>query len=429
MSTNLLEMTDFYKHTHSRMYPKGTTHVHSYIESRGSTLPSGKILFFGLQAFISDNLGMCSRLNPTYMEHVCAEAFNADYFDPSRWVRLNHEMDTRLPIKICAVQEGNLYEPGTALVTIENTHPDFYWLPQFLETMLLRAVWYGSTVATISMEAKLIIDSYCKKQGTSVTPFHLLDFGARGVSSHESAGIGGAAHLINFMGTDNIEGLIFARQHYKACAAGFSAMATEHSIMTAYGQEGEMDIVKKLLELRKDVANPLSIVIDSYDEDAFLVKLEKIPNLSELNIVIRPDSGDPVTELPKMLAWAHKHGCKVLWSDGISLEALPKICQAVVDANLPLDKVMFGMGGKLLQDVTRDTLKFAQKASAISINGGWRPIHKNPKKDPSKASRPGRFLGGELELVYEDDRLIRKMDFDQIKRNAEISRKCLELGK
>lgn len=418
-------MTDYYKHTHWNQYPDGLEHVYSYIESRGSTLPSGKILFYGLQGFLKNYLSgnffdVHDELScQTTLSRIGAPLFNTSGF---RYIKENYM--GRLPLEIKAVEEGCLYNPGDVLVTIENTDPKLAWLTQWIETMLLRAVWYPTTVATISFEAKVIIDSYCRQQNMCVNQFHLLDFGARGVSSSESAQIGGSAHLVNFDGTDTIEGGIYAEQAYNSKFIGTSAIASEHSVMTMYREDGEEEIFDKLINLAHRRHSPVSIVIDSYDEYKALKKLGPMIKNTGVPIVVRPDSGDPLIHLPAIMEWAQAYdNVKVLWGDGISLEALPGICQAIVDKDLPMNKVMFGMGGKLLQGCTRDTLKFAMKASAIKYSkqisdGHWQPIGKNPKNDPSKASKQGTFSDPRLRTVFLDGNLTRKIDFHQIRENA-----------
>ena len=126
-------------------------------------------------------------------------------------------------------------------MTIENTDEHFPWLTNFLETLLFESVWYGTTVATQDYHIKQCIDKYAQMTGERVNPFHLNDFGFRGVSSKESAGIGGSAHLVNFMGTDTLEGIRYAMHYYGADVCGYSVVASEHSVVCMYGKMQEVD--------------------------------------------------------------------------------------------------------------------------------------------------------------------------------------------
>ena len=144
------------------------------------------------------------------------------------------------------------------------------WLTTFIETALLRAVWYPTTVATLSRKAKLIIQAGLEKSSDDPAgqlPFKLHDFGARGVSSGESAGLGGMAHLVNFMGTDTMEALLAARRYYGAEMAGFSIPAAEHSTMTSWGRARERQAYEMMLDRFEGEGRLVAVVSDSYDLD------------------------------------------------------------------------------------------------------------------------------------------------------------------
>src|SRR5947209_19110316 len=168
-----------------------------------------------------------------------------------------------LPVSNKAVEEGTVMPLQNVLVTIENTDPEFPWLPNYLETLLLK-VWYSTTVATLSREIKKIIHGFLERTGDpSLLPFKLHDFGYRGVSSEETAAIGGAAHLLNFQGTDTVAGILLLQDHYRADMPGFSVPASEHSTITAWGKEHEVDAYRNMLTAYPD--GIVACVSDSYN--------------------------------------------------------------------------------------------------------------------------------------------------------------------
>jgi nicotinamide phosphoribosyltransferase len=234
LSHNICLNTDSYKVGMDLMYPEGTTKVYSYIEARGGIYD--QTVFFGLQAFIKEYL-----VNPITQEDIdiADEILTAhgEPFNRARWQYILDNHNGYLPIVIKAVPEGTVVPVKQVLATIENTDPECFWLTTWVETALLRAIWYPTTVATQSWEIRQLINGFLERTGDpALIDFKLHDFGARGVSSLESASIGGAAHLVNFMGTDTISGLLFAREYYNAGVAGYSIPASEHSIATSFGR-------------------------------------------------------------------------------------------------------------------------------------------------------------------------------------------------
>ena len=265
MFTNLILNTDSYKASHFLQYPAETEVVSSYIESRGGQFP--QTLFFGLQAFIKEYL-----LKPVTTADIDeAEALFAAHGVPffrEGWEQIVQQHGGFLPIEIQALPEGMIVPTGNALVQIRNTDPQAFWLTSYLETALLRAVWYPTTIATLSWQVKQCIrqslETTCDNPANEL-PFKLHDFGARGVSSHESATLGGMAHLVNFMGGDTVVALLAARKYYGADMAGFSIPAAEHSTITAWGREGEADAYANMLQQFGQAGKLLAVVSDSYD--------------------------------------------------------------------------------------------------------------------------------------------------------------------
>jgi nicotinamide phosphoribosyltransferase len=318
-----------------------------------------------------------------------------------------------LPVVIKAVPEGTVVPVKNVLVTIVNTDPACWWLPSFLETALVRAVWYPTTVATNSHFCKQIILGALKTSSDDLSQisFKLHDFGGRGVSSHESAAIGGAAHLVNFMGTDTIEGILAARTYYSAPMAGFSIPAAEHSTMTSWGKDNEVEAYRNMLKLFAKPGSIVAVVSDSYDimnaaSNIWGGILKEDVIKSGATIVVRPDSGNPLTvpvDVVRVLAekfgyTINSKGYKVLPScvrviqgDGITPETLPQILDNLLAAGFAADNIAFGMGGGLLQQLNRDTQRFAMKCSAVCVNGAWRDVYKDPVTDHGKISKRGQL--------------------------------------
>ena len=407
LAKNLILNTDSYKVSMFKQYPAGTTGVYSYIESRGGRYD--RTVFFGLQAFIKEYL-----LNPLTQSDIdIAEeilTLHGEPFNRAGWQHILDKHQGFLPIVIRAVPEGTIVPVKNVLATIENTDPECYWLTTWLETALLRAVWYGTTVATQSKFIKNIIADYLEKSGdpTSIG-FKLHDFGARGVSSMESSGIGGAAHLVNFMGTDNITSILYAREYYNAGVSGFSIPAAEHSTITSWGRADEVKAYSNMVAQFGKPGALLAVVSDSYDIyeacRMWSTELKQQVIDSGATVVIRPDSGDPVEVLPKMMRilgegfgyTTNSKGYKVLnnvrllWGDGINQLSVRSILGVVVDLNgWSIDNLAFGMGGALLQQLDRDTQQFAMKCSAAEINGEWVDVFKDPITDSGKVSKKGR---------------------------------------
>jgi nicotinamide phosphoribosyltransferase len=462
LAKNLLLNTDSYKVSMFKQYPAGTTGVYSYIESRGGQYD--RTLMFGLQAFIKEYL-----LDPITQADidVADEILTAhgEPFNRSGWQYILDTYKGYLPLVIRAVPEGSVVPVSNVLATVENTDPECFWLTTYLETALLRAVWYGTTVATQSYTIKQVIAEYLEKTGDpSLIDFKLHDFGARGVSSMESAGIGGAAHLVNFMGSDTITGVLFAREYYNAGIAGFSIPAAEHSTITSWGRDGEVDAYRNMLKQFGREGSILAVVSDSYDvynaaEKLWGEELRDEVIASGATVVIRPDSGDPVVVNRKLIEilgqkfgyTTNAKGFKVLnnvrliQGDGVNELSIRSILGAFMAMGWSADNIAFGMGGALLQIVNRDTQRFAMKCSSIQINGVWQDVVKDPVTDSGKRSKGGRVSlwtnsGGEfasgvtaptgwsdkgiggwsnaLVEVFRDGKLVSEITFAEVRANA-----------
>lgn len=233
MNKSILLNSDSYKVAMHRMYPPGTESVYSYIEARGGIYD--KTVFFGLQAFIQEYLAKpITKEDVDFAEKIWNT--HGEPFDRTMWDSIVNDLGGRLPLVIRGAKEGCIIPTKNVLVTVENTGGAKYrGLTTWVETALLRAVWYPTSVATTSLMIKRLIGSYLEKSGDiAAIDFKLHNFGSRGCSSRETAGIGGAAHLTQFMGTDTIEGVLFAMEYYGADICGFSVPAAEHSIACAW---------------------------------------------------------------------------------------------------------------------------------------------------------------------------------------------------
>lgn len=413
--TNLILNTDSYKASQYCQYPPGTTEVYSHVLSRGGEYD--KVVFFGLQMFLQEYL-----TKPVTTEHINeAErvlSLHGLPFNRKGWEYIVENHSGLLPLEIMAVKEGSVVGTKNVLATIRNTDPECFWLTSYIETTLLRAIWYPTTVATNSYNSKKIILKYLEKNGDPAgIDFKLHDFGARGVSSLESAGIGGLAHLVNFQGTDTLTALLYASEYYFCRTAGFSIPAMEHSTVTSWGKEGEFDSFTNMMDHYATPGSIYTCVSDSYDiyqacERWGTEMKQKIID-SGATLVIRPDSGDPVEVVSKVVRILDSHfgstinskGYKVLnhvrviQGDGITAQTIEQILKRLdEDGGYSADNVAFGQGGALLQQVNRDTLKFAMKCSSVTVNGEERQVFKDPITDKGKSSYKGK-----LALIKNDD--------------------------
>lgn len=460
-TNSIILNTDSYKVSMFKQYPAGTTHVYSYIESRGGRYD--RTVFFGLQAFIKEYLSApITRADIDFAEEILS--LHGEPFNRAGWEYILDKHNGYLPVIIRAVEEGTVVPVKNVLATIENTDPECYWLTTYLETALLRAIWYPTTVATQSWHIKQVIKKFLELTGDpNSIGFKLHDFGARGVSSFESAGIGGAAHLVNFMGTDTISGLLYARKFYSADMAGFSIPAAEHSTITSWGRDNEVNAYANMLEQFAKPGAILAVVSDSYDIFNAASELwgealrDRVVN-SGATLVIRPDSGDPVEvncRLVDILGQkfgytVNDKGFKVLnnvrliQGDGVNEDTVRNILGAFVAGGWSADNIAFGMGAELLAKPQRDDQKFAMKASAACINGEWRDVYKDPITDQGKKSKKGRVTlwdnGADeyqssvtqpmnwtdngfgwhesLVEVFRDGKLTREITFDQVRANS-----------
>lgn len=465
---NIPLATDSYKQTHHVMYPPGTEVVYSYLEAReGAEHPT--TTFFGLQYILMRHLNGC--IVDSHMvdvaEKVCQAHFSADLFKRSRWDHIVDVHNGKLPLRIRAVAEGSVVPVGNVLMTVENTCPECFWLTNAMETLLTH-VWYPTTVATLSRAVIADILDRLERTAESLDAllFMLHDFGMRGATSLTSAGIGGMAHLVNSRGTDTMPGMLMAMDYYDANLEdlAFSVPATEHSVMTAEGRDGEFTIVNRLLD--EFPSGILSVVADSYNIYDFVEALcsqnarDRVKARDGV-FVVRPDSktsqhptpGPLVVALLERL-WEGYGGetnskgfrvldshVRLLWGDGLEPHEIVKILDCVMLHKFSVENLVLGMGGGLLQKVNRDTERFAFKSSAQCREGVWHDIQKQPL-DITKMSKKGRLkligmnhadgtpdymtvderMPGTdlLRTVFEDGEMVETTTFDEVRERASL---------
>lgn len=461
LQRNVILDTDSYKLSHSFAYPNGLTGMFSYIESRSK---DEEVMLFGLQMWIKNYL-----TTPVTVEMIDeAETFakaHGEPFNRDGWEHIVNMYSGYLPLTIRAVPEGIPLKSGNVLVTVECTDEKVFWLASYIETALQRGVWYPSTIASSDRKIKKLIAGYLDttSDNRDLLPFMLHDFGGRGVSSEESAQVGGAAHLVNFMGSDTVSGVRAANFYYNSPMSAFSVPATEHSIECAFGSSSSnaREYLNKVLTNYAKPGAIVSIVIDGYNvfREAELLCTEFRERIiaSGAKVVFRPDSGDPLEVIPRLLALQaatfgydlNTKGFKkiknvgIIQGDGVDISTIDKILSKMKNLGYAADNIVFGSGGALLQKVNRDTYKFAQKASAVrNERGEWISIFKDPVTDPGKRSKSGRLtlvksttdneymtipmllMSNEWEdvmvTVYENGKIMNEITLDQVRANASI---------
>ena len=449
-------LADSYKYTHYGMYPKDMTGMFSYIEPRGGMYPEA--LFFGLSGYLQKYLSTpVTKAEVDEFEDIINSHIVGERFNRTDWDYILNKHGGYLPVRIRAPKEGSIIPVHNVMTTTESTDPRVPWVANFPETTMLRGVWYPTTVATRSMMIKRILKRYLKMTSDCTAAnqkllWQLHDFGMRGAAV--DAGSAGAAHLVNFYGTDTVEGLLYARYYYGEPCAGGSIPATEHSVATSEGRANEINVYRRLIARYGKPGGIFAAVIDSYNMfdvcDFILPQIKQELLASGVTMVLRPDSGDPLEILPRMLNsltntfgyTINSKGFKVLnnavriiWGDGINENSIEQILALMAQLGWSSENIAFGCGGYLLQSLTRDTMQWAQKTSAILVNGVWIDTTKDPITDPGKRSRPGRITlytnsAGEyytstktddqdmMQTVYENGELMNQPTFAEIRQTA-----------
>lgn len=449
---NLILCTDAYKFSHHRFYGVEMTKMISYMESRGGKF--SETLFYGLQIVLKQYLeGIAitkEEVDEAYelLGTKLGVFGREDVFDRSKFDYIVDKYDGKLPVSIKAVPEGTVVGTKNVLFTIESLDENCAWLTNFLESILLQ-VWYPITVATLSREVRKIVrksfedcTTYDEGLIDFLVDFVLNDFGFRGVSSVQSAKIGGSAHLVNFRGSDTIVASKLIRDLYNTDTIyGLSIPATEHSIMTLKGEEGELELMKRVLTLFP--TGIVACVSDSFNifkacSEKWGTELRDLilsrPAAPGNQLVIRPDSGHVLMTLKEIFNilfdkfgyTLNDNGYKVLppqvrviQGDGVNLESIKEIYAMLKTEKISPENLALGMGGKLLQaDINRDTNNFATKACFAILDGEEKNVVKSPTEmdvDGNITKSFKKSKQGKLKLVKNDDgtyRTVTSMDAD-----------------
>lgn len=477
-------LVDGYKLDHRRQYPPGTEYVYSNWTPRSSRVDGvDEVVFFGLQYLLKEYLGrVWGEFFAADADELCAEyeALVEGYLGPneigSDHIRALHSLG-HLPLEFRAVPEGTSVPLRVPMLSVENTHPEFFWLVNYFETLLSNILWMPCTSATVAKRMRRLLDERAEASGMprEAVDFQGHDFSMRGMSGLEAALTSASAHLISFTGTDTVPAIPFIREHYPTDSfiAG-SVAATEHSVMCAGGRDDELGTFKRLLDLYP--GGILSVVSDTWDLwevlDDYLPALHDQIMSRDGKLVIRPDSGNPADILcgipgsysedyPKtpeekgviQMLWeefggtVNEAGYKVLdehigaiYGDSINYDRADEITRRLMESGFASTNVVFGMGSYGYQFQTRDTFGFAMKATWVQVDGEGRDIYKDPITDRGdKKSARGRLAvrrgaSGRPELVeqawpeeerdsllqpvWRDGELLRELSFDEVRENA-----------
>lgn len=420
---NPLHLADYYKVGHVFQYPENTELIFSNFTPRSSRIEGvDEVVFFGLQYFVMHYLQDVwdqeffkrpkEEVVAAYRNRTTSSGLPVD----TSHIEALHDLGY-LPIEIWALPEGSVVPLRVPMLVLWNTKPEFYWLTNYLETVLSSVLWGPCTSATIARRYRKYLDEVAERTGgpAEFVPFQGHDFSMRGMYGMEASVLSGAAHLTSFQGTDTIAAIDFAERYYCADSSqeliGGSVPATEHSVMCAAGQTGEQDTFERLItKVYPD--GIVSIVSDTWDYWTVLTKY--LPALKDQvlardgKVVIRPDSGDPVKIIvgdpdAEPGSPAHKGSFEVLWEtfggevnawgfkaldphigliygDSITYDRCVAICEGLIAKGF-VPSLVFGIGSYTYQYNTRDTFGFAVKATYAEIDGKGHDIFKDPATD------------------------------------------------
>jgi nicotinamide phosphoribosyltransferase len=494
MKTNVLNVIDFYKAGHIYQYPEGTEQVYSNFTPRSSHLYTQrlndfdeKVVMYGLQGFIKYFL--IDAWNESFFSQpkdkvVAAYKRRMDFALGEGAINTQHIEDLHdlgyLPIRIKALPEGSRVNIKVPMLTIVNTKPEFFWLVNYLESVLSSDLWKACTNATMAYEYRRLLDLFADRTGGNKDFVALQghDFSSRGMSLHYDAAANGSAHLLSFIGTDTVSAIDYLEDYYNADVekeiVGVSVPATEHSVMSIGTKEGEIETFRRLItELYP--TGIISIVSDTWDFWKVITQytvellpeiMARQPNYLGLNkVVFRPDSGDPVKIIvgdpsAKKGSPAYKGAVECLWDvfggtvndkgyltldqhvgliygDSITIKRARQILHGLEQKGYASDNIVFGIGSYTYQFNTRDTFGFAMKATNGIVNGESRAIFKDPITDKGvkKSAKgllrveevDGNFIlhnnvspeqekGGALLKVFEDGELYGEQSLTDIRR-------------
>jgi nicotinamide phosphoribosyltransferase len=456
-SCKMIFKTDSYNVSHDKMYSPDMIEASGYGECRDNC-EFDNISFFGLQYILKKHL---LSSDPSELDLDYAEARwnkHGEPFNRKGWEKIKDL--GYYPVRIQAVREGSWIPKGNVLLQMQSTDPDCYWLPTWLETQFSQ-VWFPIAVGTRDKRCKSMLEHYLTVTGCEDIPavlaFMLHDFGYRGCTCYEQAAIGGAAHLVNFLGTDTFPACDLIRDYYHEDMAGFSIPASNHAVITSWGKENESKAFKNVIDNYLKPDSIVACVSDSYDIynaiDIWGTDHKKQIENSGGRLVIRPDSGNPehvllacMNKLFKYFGYeetntGHKllpNCVRMIWGDGLEPRTIDQVLYFLTSNDIAAENFAFGMGSGMLQDVRRDMVSFAFKVNEKVVEGGSRiPVNKSPVNCKGKASKAGKQalvncdgfifsvpeaqLGGRenlLEDIYIDGELLIDDTFENVRKRA-----------
>lgn len=438
-------LIDGYKLDHRRQYPEGTEYVYSNWTPRESRVEGvDHVTFLGLQYFLQKYLrddwdeGFFGQYESVVLEKY-QRRING-YLGPNSigtdHIKALHQLGY-LPLVFRAVPEGTSVPLRIPMLTVENTHPDFFWLTNYFETLMSNVLWLPTTSATTALHLRKLLGEWAAATGApqEFVDWQGHDFSFRGMGGVEAACLSGMGHLLAFTGTDSIPAIEFIERYYgigyddpkllgEDYLIGGSVAATEHSVMCAGGEDNELETYARLLKLYP--SGILSVVSDTWD--LWNILTVTIPSLKAAvlgrtggKLVIRPDSGDPVKIVcgdpdAEPGTPAYKGVVELLWDifggtlthnryrildehvgviygDSINYERANAMCLGLAKKGYASSNIVLGIGSYNYQHVTRDTFGLAMKATWVQINGKGMDIFKTPLTDAThmKNSAKGRL--------------------------------------
>lgn len=442
MKINPLFLIDFYKADHRRQYPKDTTLVYSNFTPRSNKYAykdSTSIVVFGIQYLIKEylmdqwNAGFFNRDKTEVVDEyksLMDRCLGKDAI-PVDHIEELHDLGY-LPIKIKALPEGSLCPIGIPCLTVVNTKSEFFWLTNYLETLLSNILWKPITSATTAHMYKKEFERHAKLTDSpkDFIGWQGHDFSMRGMSGIEDACMSGGGHLLSFNGTDSVPAIEWLKQYYPSKDfVGGSVPATEHSVMCMGGDGvGEFETFKRLIT-ETYPSGIISIVSDTWDfwkvMTDYLPRLKNEIEARDGRVVIRPDSGDPADIIcgdnidynsydeyledkgdkaftksePEYkgayeVLWdtfggtVNEKGYKILnpkvgliYGDSINYDRQKYILSKLETKGFTASNLVLGIGSFTYEFVTRDTYGFAMKATYGEVNGVGKDIYKDPKTD------------------------------------------------
>lgn len=441
-------LCDFYKVSHREQYPDKTQVVYSTWTPRASRIEGvNEVVHFGMQKFIKEFLIDYFNVNffqrdedEVALEYTRFIKFSLGVQNPDdSHIRALHKLGY-LPLKIRSLPEGSVVAIRTPTVTVHNTDARFFWLTNYIETLMSCENWQASTSATIAREYRKVLNKYALETvgSTEGVEFQGHDFSMRGMSSLNSAISSGMGHLLSFVGTDTIPAIGGVEYYYKGNIEkeliGTSIPATEHSVMCANGQD-EVAVIRRLIT-EVYPSGFISIVCDTWD--FWNIVTVVLPQLKDEimarngRVVVRPDSGCPVKIMAGDPTASEEHvkkglieclfetfggsvtpkGYKLLdphigaiYGDSITIARCTSICELLKQKGFASVNAVYGIGSFTYQYNTRDTFGYAMKSTLVVIDGVEQMIFKNPKTDDGtkKSAKGGvRTVIKDGVITYED---------------------------